>query len=77
MVSFDHNSDENMVVAFSGYRWVAGNVQFQVCWDDEDIIWEVLEVNDCEAKDDRDVADPLLLPKRKYLIERALRVSNN
>jgi hypothetical protein len=67
MVSFGHNSDENMVVAINGHRWVAGNVQFQVCWDDEDITWEVLEeVNDCEAMGVylvyRDVADsPLVI----------------
>ncbi|KAJ7239343.1 hypothetical protein C8J57DRAFT_1246078 [Mycena rebaudengoi] len=77
-----HNSDENMVVAINGHRWVAGNVQFQVCWDDKDITLEVLEeVNDCEAMDVylayRDVADPLLLPKRKYLIDRALRALND
>jgi hypothetical protein len=71
-----------MIVAINRHWWVAGNVQFQVCWDDEDIIWEVLEeVNNCEAIDVylayRDVADPLLLPKRKYPFDRALRASND
>ncbi|KAJ7804397.1 hypothetical protein B0H14DRAFT_2612325 [Mycena olivaceomarginata] len=73
---------ETGIDSFNGHRWEARrNLQFQVIWTDGDVTWESLaNVNDCVAMEDylahRDVDDPLLLPKRKYLIKTTLRASN-
>ncbi|KAJ7794226.1 hypothetical protein B0H14DRAFT_2622064 [Mycena olivaceomarginata] len=69
---------ETEIDSFNGHRWEARrNLQFQVIWTDSDVTWESLaNVNDCAAMEDylahRDVDDPLLLPKRKYLIKTTL-----
>ncbi|KAJ7765456.1 hypothetical protein DFH07DRAFT_770164 [Mycena maculata] len=74
--------EETEIGRFNGHRWEARrNLQFQVVWTDGDVTWEPLSsVNDCAAMEDylahRDVDDPLLLSKRKFLINTALRASN-
>ncbi|KAJ7788153.1 hypothetical protein B0H14DRAFT_2628540 [Mycena olivaceomarginata] len=78
----EDDEGETEIDSFNGHRWEARrNLQFQVIWTDGDITWESLaNVNDCVAMEDylahRDVDDPLLLPKRKYLIKTTLRASN-
>jgi hypothetical protein len=73
---------ETEIDSFNGHQWEARrNLQFQVIWTDSDVTWESLaNVNDCAAMEDylahHDVDDPLLLPKRKYLIKTTLRASN-
>jgi hypothetical protein len=62
------------VASINGHRWYQRReLQFQVLWTDNDVTWEELSnVNDCAALEDYlihlDVEDPVLLPKRKYLI---------
>ncbi|KAJ7829779.1 hypothetical protein B0H14DRAFT_2593865 [Mycena olivaceomarginata] len=78
----EDDEGETEIDSFNGHRWEARrNLQFQVIWTDSDVTWESLaNVNDCAAMEDylahRDVDDPLLLPKRKYLIKTTLRASN-
>jgi hypothetical protein len=77
----DESAEETEIVGINGHCWVRGNMEFQVMWSDDDVTWEPLSnVNDCAAMDEylvlRDVADPLLLPKRKYLIDKAVSASN-
>jgi hypothetical protein len=73
--------DEIGIGSFNGHRWVKGNVEFQVVWEDDDVTWEPLaNVNDCVAMEvylaHRSVADPLQLGKRKFLIKKSLSASN-
>ncbi|KAJ7746191.1 hypothetical protein DFH07DRAFT_776489 [Mycena maculata] len=75
------DGDEVEIATFNGHRWVKGNVEFQVVWTDKDVTWEPLaNVNDCAAMDvylaHHSVADPILLGKRKFVINKALRASN-
>jgi hypothetical protein len=78
----EDDEGETEIDSFNGHRWEARrNLQFQVIWTDGDVTWKSLaNVNDCAAMEDylahRDVDDPLLLPKHKYLIKTTLRASN-
>ena len=78
----DKLEQETEISSFNGHRWEARrNLQFQVLWTDGDVTWEPLSnINDCAAMETylahRDVNDPLLLSKRKFLINKALRASN-
>jgi hypothetical protein len=80
----DNESGEEgtRIESFNGHRWESRrNLQFQVLWVDRDVTWEPLEnVNDCAAMENylthHDVDDPLLLPKRKFLINTLLKASN-
>ncbi|KAJ7766469.1 DDE superfamily endonuclease-domain-containing protein [Mycena maculata] len=78
----ESEQEETEIGRFNGHRWEARcNLQFQVVWTDGDVTWEPLSsVNDCAAMEDylahRDVDDPLLLSKRKFLINTTLRASN-
>ncbi|KAJ7724727.1 hypothetical protein DFH07DRAFT_783203 [Mycena maculata] len=78
----ESEQEETEIGRFNGHRWEAHrNLQAQVVWTDGDVTWEPLSsVNDCAAMEDylvhRDVDDPLLLSKRKFLINTALRASN-
>jgi hypothetical protein len=75
----DDEAGETRIVTINGHQWEARrNLQFQVVWTDGDITWEPFSnVNDCAALDDylahRDIDDPLLLSKRKYLINPRLK----
>ncbi|KAJ6631966.1 hypothetical protein B0H10DRAFT_2206374 [Mycena sp. CBHHK59/15] len=77
----ESDGEETQISSINGHRWYQGNVEFQVLWSDEDATWEPLSnVNDCVAMEvylaHRDVADPIRLPKRKYLIDKAVKASN-
>jgi hypothetical protein len=73
--------DEIGIGSFNGHRWVKGNAEFQVVWEDDDVTWEPLaNVNDCAAMEvylaHRSVANPLQLGKWKFLIKKSLSASN-
>ncbi|KAJ7883612.1 hypothetical protein B0H13DRAFT_2538028 [Mycena leptocephala] len=76
------DQEETGIISFNGHRWESRrNLQFQVVWRDGDVTWEPLfNVNDCTAMEGylahRDVDDPLRLSKRKFLIDKGLRASN-
>jgi hypothetical protein len=76
------DQEETGIISFNGHRWESRrNLQFQVVWRDRDVTWEPLfNVNDCAAMEGylthRDVDDPLRLSKRKFLIDKGLRASN-
>ncbi|KAJ7781961.1 hypothetical protein DFH07DRAFT_764959 [Mycena maculata] len=78
----ESDQEETGIVSFNGHRWEKRrNLEFQVVWTDGDVTWETLDnVNDCAAMEEylahRDVDDPLLLSKRKFLIKAALKASN-
>ncbi|KAJ7840990.1 hypothetical protein B0H13DRAFT_2100160 [Mycena leptocephala] len=78
----DSDQEETGIASFNGHRWESRrNLEFQVVWTDGDVTWEPFSnVNDCLAMEEylahRDVDDPLLLPKRKFLIKVGLRASN-
>ncbi|KAF7344314.1 DDE-domain-containing protein [Mycena sanguinolenta] len=77
----DDDAEETGIDSINGHRWRDNHIEFQVLWTDADVTWEPLSnVNDCAAMDDylahRDADDPLLLPKRKYLINKALKATN-
>ncbi|KAJ7234281.1 hypothetical protein C8J57DRAFT_1480062 [Mycena rebaudengoi] len=85
----DESDDDNesgeegtRIESFNGHRWESRrNLQFQVLWADRDVTWEPLEnVNDCAAMKNylthHNVDDPLLLPKRKFLINTLLKASD-
>ncbi|KAF8129146.1 hypothetical protein K438DRAFT_1999969 [Mycena galopus ATCC 62051] len=49
----DDDALETEISSISGHRWQAGNVEFQVLWNNDDVTWEPLSnVNDCAAMDD-------------------------
>lgn len=73
--------DEIEILTFNGHRWEKGNVEFQVVWTDNDVTWEPLaNVNDCAAMDvylaHHSVSDPILLGKRKFILNKGLKASN-
>jgi hypothetical protein len=75
------DTEETGIASINGHRWRDDHVEFQVLWTDADVTWEPLSnVNDCAAMDDylahRDADDPLLLPKRKYLLDKGLKATN-
>jgi hypothetical protein len=78
----DSDQEETGIASFNGHRWESRrNLEFQVVWADGDVTWEPFSnVNDCLAMEEylahRDVDDPLLLPKRKFLIKVGLKASN-
>ncbi|KAJ7216084.1 hypothetical protein GGX14DRAFT_562523 [Mycena pura] len=78
----DLAAEETGIVSFNGHRWESRrNLEFQVVWTDGDVTWEALSnVNDCAAMEEylahRDIDDPLRLSRRKFLINRALKSSN-
>ncbi|KAF7335145.1 DDE-domain-containing protein [Mycena venus] len=78
----ESDQEETGIISFNGHRWESRrNLQFQVVWTDGDVTWEPLSnVNDCAAMEGylahRDVDDPLRLSKRKFLINKALKASN-
>ncbi|KAJ7851432.1 hypothetical protein B0H14DRAFT_3451406 [Mycena olivaceomarginata] len=79
--SDDEGAEETGINSINGHRWRDRHIEFQVLWTDDEVTWEPLSnVNDCAAMDDylahRDVDDPLLLPKRKYLTNQALKAVN-
>ncbi|KAJ7811871.1 hypothetical protein B0H13DRAFT_2145754, partial [Mycena leptocephala] len=71
----DSDQEETGIVSFNAHRWESRrNLEFQVVWTDGVMTWEPYSnVNDCLAMEEylahRDVADPLLLSKRKFLIK--------
>ncbi|KAJ7198162.1 hypothetical protein GGX14DRAFT_470402 [Mycena pura] len=78
----ESEQDETEIVTFNGHRWESRrNLEFQVVWMDGDVTWEPLaNVNDCAAMEvylaHHDLDDPLLLSKRKFLIDKAQKASN-
>ncbi|KAJ6617277.1 hypothetical protein B0H10DRAFT_1948510 [Mycena sp. CBHHK59/15] len=73
----DSDGEEIEVVRLNGHRWVRGNLEFMVMWSEGDATWELLStVNDCQEMDTylahRNAADPVHLPKHKYLIDKAV-----
>jgi hypothetical protein len=78
----ESDQEETGIISFNGHRWESRrNLQFQVVWRDGDVTWEPLfNVNDCAAMEGylahRDVDDPLRLSKRKFLIDKGLKASN-
>ncbi|KAJ7595276.1 DDE superfamily endonuclease-domain-containing protein [Mycena floridula] len=77
------DGEETGITLINGHRWVKNrrNVEFQVLWTDKDVTWEPLDnVDDCAAMDTylalHDLTDPLLLRKRKYMIDPGLESSN-
>jgi hypothetical protein len=78
----DDSDQETEIRFFNGHRWEKRrNLEFQVVWTDGDVTWEPLSnVNDCLAMEQylahHDLDDPLLLSKRKYLIDTAHQASN-
>ncbi|KAJ7867071.1 hypothetical protein B0H13DRAFT_2281267 [Mycena leptocephala] len=78
----ESDQEETGIISFNGHRWESRrNLQSQVVWRDGDVTWEPLfNVNDCAAMEGylahRDVDDPLRLSKRKFLIDKGLRASN-
>ncbi|KAJ7655414.1 hypothetical protein B0H17DRAFT_1146460 [Mycena rosella] len=78
----DSDEKETGIQSFNGHRWESQrNLELQVVWTDGDVTWELLaNVNDCAAMEEylahRDIDDPLLLSKRKFLINPALKAMN-
>ncbi|KAJ7876711.1 hypothetical protein B0H14DRAFT_3787481 [Mycena olivaceomarginata] len=78
----DLAEEETGIVSFNGHRWESRrNLEFQVVWTDGDVTWEALSnINDCAAMEEylahRDIDDPLRLSRRKFLINRTLKSSN-
>jgi hypothetical protein len=80
----DNESDqeETGIVSFNGHRWEKRrNLELQVVWADGDVTWEPLaNINDCAAMEEylayHDLDDPLLLSRRKFLINKAQKASN-
>ncbi|CAK5273436.1 unnamed protein product [Mycena citricolor] len=75
--SGSEDEEETVVTSINGHRWIQGNLEFMVVWEDGDITWEALSnVDECEAMtiyiENRGRVDPLDLPKRKHLIDRSL-----
>ncbi|KAJ6632085.1 hypothetical protein B0H10DRAFT_1937788 [Mycena sp. CBHHK59/15] len=74
----ESDGEETQISSINGHWWYQGNVEFQVLWSDKDATWEPLSnVNDSVAMEvylaHHDVADPIRLPKRKYLIDKAVK----
>ncbi|KAJ7753599.1 hypothetical protein DFH07DRAFT_960070 [Mycena maculata] len=80
--SDDDDGEETGIKGLNRHRWASGrHLEFQVVWTDGDVTWEPLSsVNDCTAMDEylahHDIDDPILLPKRKFLIDPTLIASN-
>ncbi|KAJ7661194.1 hypothetical protein B0H17DRAFT_1144714 [Mycena rosella] len=78
----DSDEEETGIEFFNGHRWESRrNLEFQVVWTDGDVTWEPLaNVNDCAAMEEylvhRNIDDPLLLSKHKFLINPALKATN-
>ncbi|KAJ7629879.1 hypothetical protein B0H17DRAFT_1150423, partial [Mycena rosella] len=76
------DEEETGINSFNGHRWESRrNLEFQVIWIDGNVTWEPLaNVNDCAAMEEylahRDIDDPLLLSKRKFLISPTPRAKN-
>ncbi|KAJ7196963.1 hypothetical protein GGX14DRAFT_472371 [Mycena pura] len=73
---------ETEIASFNGHRWESRrHLEFQVIWMDGDITWERLSnVNDCAAMDQylahHDLDDPLLLSRRKFLLNNKIQAIN-
>ncbi|KAJ7194459.1 hypothetical protein GGX14DRAFT_476434 [Mycena pura] len=78
----ESEQEETGIVSFNGHRWESRrNLEFQVVWTDGDVTWEPLaNVNDCAAMEGylahHDLDDPLLLSRRKFLIDKAQKAIN-
>ncbi|KAJ7683094.1 hypothetical protein B0H17DRAFT_1205332 [Mycena rosella] len=81
-VEVKSDDKETGIGSFNGHQWeLRCNLEFQVVWTDGDMTWEPLaNVNDCAAMEEypahRNINDPLLLSKRKFLINPALKAMN-
>jgi hypothetical protein len=73
---------ETEIASFNGHRWESRrHLEFQVIWMDGDITWERLSnVNDCAAMEQylahHDLDDPLLLSRRKFLLNNKIQAIN-
>ncbi|CAK5283406.1 unnamed protein product [Mycena citricolor] len=76
------DEEETGIVAVNGHRWFKRkHLQLLILWNDDDATWEPLSnVDDCTAMDEylqrHSLEDPLLLPRRKFLIDATVKASN-